>query len=311
MERAVWVGVDGGGTHTIALVGDCAATDGLRVLGRGEAGPANPQAVGYDTSATTIATAIRRAVAQSGLEQPRLTRVTLGIAGASRANDRLRLGKLLAGQLGVAFEEVQVVADTALILPAAGFASGVALIAGTGSAAYGVGRDGRVALAGGWGYLIGDDGSGFAIGREALRAVLRADDDLSPATGLAEAFAASLGVSQPRDLIRVIYQAESPRAAIAELAPLVAETARTGDEIAREILDRAGQDLAHIAVSVARRLGLGADAPVVGAGGMFQAGDVFAASLRADLARQGLPNFRLLDAAPALGALRLAMERTN
>lgn len=308
MERTVWIGVDGGGTHTVALAGEPGVDGGARLLGRGEAGPANPQAVGYDDSAATIASAIGRAVGGSGLDRSRIARVTLGIAGASRSNDRFRLGKLLSEQLGVAFEQVVVVADIALILPAAGFASGVALIAGTGSAAYGVAADGRVSLAGGWGYLIGDDGSGFAVGREALRAVLRADDELGPATRLVDAMAARLGVSQPRDLIRVIYQADSPRAAIADLAPLVAETARAGDAVARGILDQAGQDLGRIASSVARRLDLGADSPIVGAGGMFQAGDVFVEPLRADLARAGRSRFQVLEAEPALGALRLALN---
>lgn len=305
--RTVWIGVDGGGTRTTALVGDRDAAGELQVLGRAEAGAVNPQAVGFETSAATIASAIRHAVASSdGRSSAPIAGITLGIAGASRPNDRARLSQALADALAIPVEQVDVVADIALVLPAAGFTAGIALIAGTGSAAYGVGPDGRTALAGGWGYLIGDDGSAFAVGREALRAILRADDGLGPTTSLADALAAHLGITQPRDLIRVIYQSESPRAAVATLAPLVTEAARRGDAIAGRILEQAGRDLGRIVTSVARRLALGRDAAVVGAGGMFGAGGLLVDPLRADLANAGLAGFQLLEAEPALGALRLA-----
>ncbi len=310
----VFVGVDGGGSHTVALVGRRAAgtsgeASGPVALGRGAAGAANPQAVGFEVAATQISRAVEAALADAGLPPPgdvTIARAVFGIAGASRPADRARLVALLAELLLVPAGAIRIVADIGLILPAAGLPFGVALVAGMGSSAFGVGRDGRTATAGGWGYLIGDDGSAFAVGREALRAVLRADGGFGPTTHLTEALSRELGVSQPRDLIRAVYQAQSPRTTVATLAPLVVATAREGDPIALQILTRAGRDLGKIARAVARRLGLGPGTVVVGTGGMFQAGGLLLEPLREELESAGLTDVRLLDDEPALGALRLA-----
>ena len=331
--RGSFVGVDGGGTHTVALVGSSTG----EILGRGVAGPSNPQAVGFEAAVEQIEAAIRAALVgphpqplsistemERGDGTPRsaplsisdegsplrrgsgVRQITLGIAGCGRPSDRQRLAAMLSERLGLAPAAVRVVTDVALLLPAANLESGIALVAGTGSSAFGVSPTGRTANAGGWGYLLGDDGSAFEVGRHALRAILRADDGLGPPTQLTAAVKQALGVSQPRDLIRVVYQSPSPRTTIAELAPLVVSVARDGDGIARQIVARAGEILGQLACAVARRLALGSDATVIGTGGLFQAGDLVVAPLRRSLDRVGLDDFRLLDAEPAIGALRLA-----
>jgi N-acetylmuramic acid 6-phosphate etherase len=334
-----FVGVDGGGTHTIALVGSSSA----KILGRGVAGPSNPQAVGFEAAVEQIEAAVRAALAgpqpqpfsistemekgdgtprsvplaisdegspwrrgSEGRDRSGVRQITLGIAGCGRPSDRQRLAAMVSERLGLAPAAVRVVTDVALLLPAANLGSGIALVAGTGSSAFGVAPSGRTANAGGWGYLLGDDGSAFEVGRHALRAILRADDGLGPPTQLTAAVKQALGVSQPRDLIRSVYQSSSPRTTIAELAPLVVSVARDGDGIARQIVARAGEILGQLACAVARRLALGSDATVIGTGGLFQAGDLVVAPLRRSLDRVGLDDFRLLDAEPAIGALRLA-----
>lgn len=306
----LYLGVDGGGTHTVALA---SLRDGS-VVGRGEAGAANPQAVGFEAAAEQLGAAVRAALDVAGDAAPdgapigvsALARVVFGVAGCGRPADRERLAVLVADQLGMTPDAVRVVTDVALLLPAADLSAGVALVAGTGSAAFGVAPDGRTASAGGWGYLVGDDGSAFDVGRRALRAVLRADDGFGPPTRLTDATKRALDVTQPRDLIRVLYQAPSPRVAIADLAPLVIAAARDGDGVASQIVGRAGALLGQIAGAVARRLGLGTDAVVVCTGGLFQAGELILDPLRRSLARSGPRDLRLLDREPALGALRLA-----
>jgi N-acetylglucosamine kinase-like BadF-type ATPase len=310
----LFVGVDGGGTRTVALAGRGApivpSGEGDVIRGRGEAGASNPQAVGFENAAAEIVAAVSAAMASARAvgEGAAFERVTLGIAGTSRPTDRLRLQALIADRLGVDVSSVDLISDVGLILPAAGYATGIALVSGTGSSAYGVAPDGRTAIAGGWGYLIGDDGSAFDVGREALRAVLRADGGLGPATELTTALARTLGVSQPRDLIRVVYQAQSPRTTVATLAPLVVETARADDAIARQILTRAGHELGKLAKAVARRLGLGAESTVVATGGMLTAGALILDPLREELARVGLSDLRVLEREPAIGALRRASD---
>jgi N-acetylglucosamine kinase-like BadF-type ATPase len=307
-----FVGVDGGGTRTVAVVGHGAAMTALGesdvVLGRGEAGPAHPQVVGFENAASELVAAIDRAMVSAGLYEGRdaFDRVTLGVVGGNRPADRGRLQALVAERIGIDVERVDLVPDVGLILPAAGVSWGVALVSGTGSSAYGVAPNGRTAIAGGWGYLIGDDGSAFDVGREALRAVLRADGGLGPPTDLTAALEQRLGASQPRDLIRVVYQTQAPRTTIATLAPLVAEVARADDAIARQILAHAGQELGKLARAVARRLGLGSETTIVATGGMLAAGELIFETLRDELARAGFLDLRRLDREPAIGALRLA-----
>lgn len=295
--------MDGGGTGTTALVG----LAGRSPRGRGRAGPSNPQAAGFEAAADAIAEAVRAALADAGRGDEPVESAVLGIAGGGRADDQARLGALVAARLGVPGARVQVVPDLALVLPAAGLASGVGVIAGTGSSVFAIDPDGRVARAGGWGYLIDDDGSGFDVGREALRAVVRAWDGLARPTSLAEAVFAHLGVVDPRGVVGAVYGAPSPKSVIADLAPLVVSTATEGDPAARAIVQRAGRHLARLANAAATRLALDAAAPVVGAGSLFRAGSVLLRPLRAELARLGRRGvFRLLDRPPAEGALRLA-----
>jgi N-acetylglucosamine kinase-like BadF-type ATPase len=306
-ERPVYVGVDGGGTHTTAVVGiESSENDGI--IGWGTGGPANPSATGHEPAAEQIHAAIAGALTQAGLPSGAVSvvRVVMGVAGANRPADRARLIGLVAGRLSIETARIQVLEDVALILPAAGLDVGVALVAGTGSSAYGIAPDGRSTTVGGWGYLIGDEGSAFAVGRDALRAVLRADDGFGPATELTGAMARKFGLGQPRDLIRVVYQSQSPRMTMAMLAPLVVETAKDGDAVASRILVRAGQDLGKFARAVAKRLSLPEGLSVVGTGGIFNAGELILEPLREEAARAGLTTVRVLDRNAAVGALRLA-----
>jgi glucosamine kinase len=313
--QSVFVGVDGGGTHTTAVVGRAPSDPAAivppgdeNIVGWGTGGPSNPSATGHEPASEQIFAAITGALSNAGLsfEAVSIVRVVMGVAGANRPADRVRLIGLVAERLGIRSEQIQVVEDVALILPAAGLDVGVALVAGTGSSAYGIAPNGRSTTVGGWGYLIGDEGSAFGVGRDALRAVLRADDGYGPITALTGSMAEKFGLDQPRDLIRVVYQSQSPRMTMAMLAPLVVETARAGDAVAAQILARAGQDLGKFARAVAKRLALPEGLTVVGTGGMFNAGELILEPLRQEAARAGLTTVRVLDRNAAVGALRLA-----
>jgi N-acetylglucosamine kinase-like BadF-type ATPase len=313
-EPVLFVGVDGGGSHTIALAGP----SGRDLLGRGEAGPSNPSALGFEAATAAIGAAVRQALAQAlaqtGAAAPAppdptdvagaAARITMGVAGAGRPADGARLAGLVASEFGLPAARVRVLQDVALLLPAAGLSSGIAIVAGTGSSVFGVAPDGRAATAGGWGYLLGDEGSAFFVGREALLAVARAEDGTGQPTALTEAALGHYRVATPRDLITAVYQSAHPRTAIADLAPTVVETA-AGDPTARAILASGASELGRCAIALATRLGL-RDPPVVAVGGMFRAGALMLDPLAAELSAAGLQPPRLLEAEPALGALRLA-----
>lgn len=305
-ERVLLAGVDSGGTRTVAVVADA----GGAVLGRGEAGPGNPHAVGFDLAAQHVADAVCAALADAGLSTGTGTlRAVVGMAGGGLEADRARVRVLIATRLERSEDALEIVEDVALLLPAAGLEWGIALVAGTGSSAYAVAPDGATAMAGGWGYLVGDDGSAFWIGRQALRAMARADDGYGPATSLNGTIPGFLEVKRPRDVIPPIYRSSSPRLTIASLAPLVTDAARSGDRVAREICDEAAERLADLAAGLARRLRLPPKTRVVWAGGLTKAGDVLADPLRRALARRSAGILGVLDREPVLGGLRLALGR--
>jgi N-acetylglucosamine kinase-like BadF-type ATPase len=278
------------------------------VLGRGQAGPGNPLAVGVQAASEAIALAATTALAQAEASVRDATSWVIGAAGASHPSEADRLRRHVAARLGLPAPALRIVHDIELILPAVNTSWGIAVVAGTGSCAYARAPDGRSAVVGGWGYLIGDDGSAYALGRRALRAIAAAADQQAPATALADLVFRTLGAGVARDLVPTIYRSSDPRAAIAALAPVVVDAAYAGDIAAREMISAAARALADLAGALARGLDLSPEAPVVCSGGLFKAGEVLMRPLGHMLVADGRAAPRVLDTEPAVGALRLAQQ---
>jgi N-acetylglucosamine kinase-like BadF-type ATPase len=152
---------------------------------------------------------------------------------------------------------------------------GVVVIAGTGSIAYGVNAGGESARAGGWGFLLEDQGSAYEIGRQALIAVAREWDGLGPKTRLTPFVLKHLGITNASHIPQVIYQDPAPKLKIAGISPVVSRAAQAGDPIAQNLFFRAGQALGEMASEVIRKLGF-RDLPILvsGVGGVFEAGQL-------------------------------------
>lgn len=256
------LGVDGGGSKTRALLSDATG----RVLGAGEAGPSNPNVVGRAGTTRALVAAVRAAFADA-TGRARVRRVAaacLGMAGMDTPDDAGRLTRW-ALRNGVA-ERVSVVNDCELLL-AAGTQSGwgLAVICGTGSICYGRSADGAVARAGGWGHLIGDEGSGYALSVVALRLAARSADGRAGATELLAAILRQLGLTTPMELLGWVYAPKRTHAEIASLAPLVFDLARGGDPHARALIEGSGDELARAVRAVQGRLRL--ERPSIALGG--------------------------------------------
>ena len=246
-----FLGVDGGGTKTLAAICDA---DG-RVLGSGLSGPSNIDDVGLEAATANIAQAVRVARAVANCDPQPFAGAFLGLAGVVSSRDRALVSGI-AQRLELA-EQAGVDHDCRIAL-AGGLSgrSGAVLIVGTGSSCYGVNDAGDSWRSGGWGSLISDEGSGYFLGREGLIAAVRSIDGRGPTSSLAAALLKRLGVMQPDDLLHRLYVTGLTRTEIAALAPITLDCAADGDDAALEIVERGSDLLVECVAAVAKQLRL-------------------------------------------------------
>jgi N-acetylglucosamine kinase-like BadF-type ATPase len=301
-----FLGIDGGGTKTHAVITDSEC----RVAGEGFSGAANPLRAGLEEAVLHIEQAVADACAQAGIELGNIDSACAAIAGINHPIHYHTMKDALDEALHVAGLELVTDARAALEGALDGKA-GIVVIAGTGSIAIGVNPDGRTARAGGFGPTLSDEGSGYYIAQRALKAVVSSFDGRSPKTTLAERICDRLGVADPSDLPGVIYNSDSEPVDIAPLAELVDEAARQGDEVARQILTAAGRELGRLAASVIDKLELHSSGfRVACVGSVFRSGEFVLEPLREAVSRVaphaeiGPPLYQ-----PAIGAVKLAQKR--
>lgn len=305
-QNQLLLAIDGGQTSTKALL---ARIDGT-ILGNGVGGPSDHFHIegGVEKNRRAILGAIDSVLAATGVEPDQIVAVAFGLTGApagSRAHEIVEeiVGeRLTPGQITVVPDMVSNLAG------ASGGEPGVVLISGGGSIGYGITIDGTTAVAGGYGYLLGDEGSAFDIGLRAIAAATRAADLRAEPTALQAVVKEHFEIDRERDLPWVVYRAGFSRERISLLAPKVAAAAETGDTAAIDILRTAGEELALTALGVMRQLfAPGTPVAVYLTGGVFKAGDLLVGPLRTRLqqdwpeAEPRMPRFP-----PAVGALILA-----
>lgn len=291
----LFVGVDAGGTRSLCI---SATRNGL-FQGSATGGPANLQVEGFDSCLKTIVETIRKLP----IPVPRIKCVGAGVSGARLKSDQERLGRMATDSLGCEF----VIRGDVEVASLASFPTGkgVVVVAGTGSSAMAVVDGSIVARAGGWGPLLGDGGSAYWMGLEALRAVVRAVDGCGEKTTLSDAVSRTFALSSFDELVRVAK--EQRRDQIASLSRMVYESAKAGDAVAEGILSRAGHELGTIAGTLAKGIDTGLAFALIG--GVFKAGDYVVAPLLDTVRQMGIeakvvrPRFP-----PCVGGLFLAYE---
>ncbi|WP_235779302.1 N-acetylglucosamine kinase [Sinomonas notoginsengisoli] len=287
------VGLDIGGTKTRGIK----VVDG-EVVADFEVGSANVQNVSRETAASNLAELFGTLDAEDAAQ------VVVGSGGIDTDADAEALAALI--RPNVPHARVSVVHDSRLLLAAGGVRTGVAVIAGTGSAAWGINAAGAEARAGGWGYLLGDEGSGYWLGREAVRYSLhRMNLGLEP-DDLTQELLASTGLTEPTELISHFHALETGRRYWAQRSRIVTEAADAGHLGARFMVDQAAHDLARMAAQVARQLDL--DGPVILGSGLGMHVRRVQEGFRGRLAEQGIHDVRILDRDPIFGTLVLAAE---
>lgn len=276
-----FLGVDGGASKTAALVTD----ENGNLLGDGTAGPSNHLRVGIETAARNIERAVNKALVASDVASREITWAYCGIAGADHPAHRQEV----VDSLAVFFPRGNFTVDNdarIALTGAIGFGPGVVIIAGTGSVGYGRNADGLEARAGGWGPIIGDEGSAYGIARVAMAAIVRAFDGRGPSTLLVQLLRDEYKIA-PDELPRFVYATTTHADDIARFTKVVIEAARAGDGIALTILEDAGRELGVCAAAVARRVGLLQQAfPVSYTGGAFNAGEFLLDPMREVLKKE-------------------------
>ncbi len=299
------LGIDAGGTKTVCLLAD----EHGAVLAEARRGGANLQAVGELEVEKVLHDVMDEAI---GGRDVRPAAICLGIAGVDRQDDAAVVKSIMKR---IGYQARVLVVNDALVALEAGAPGrpGVVVISGTGSISYGRNAAGEAARSGGWGYVLGDEGSGYWIGRAALRAVLRQSDRRGPETVLSTLLLEHFGIERAQELIHEVYHSNLRPSAIGSLAQCVQAAFTQGDAVAIGILRGAADELEASALSVAGRLGmLGQPFPYILAGGIFRA----VPWLEAELERR-LPvsspqaSVRLLDREPAAGAVALARQEAQ
>jgi glucosamine kinase len=313
-RKPLVLGIDGGGTKTIGLVGDMSAN----ILARREVGATNPNVVGFDSAAQNIHKLILQCSADVGCSPAELRSVVLALAGAGQESTRKRLKEAVGGL----FASDKTAAGSSKSLPigvetdaraalegAFDGGPGVVIIAGTGSIVIGKTQHGDILTVGGWGRTLGDEGSGYHIGREALRAVTLQYDRRGDATKLRDIFGERFQWKSREDIITAVYQEKFD---LSKLAPVVMEVAADNDIVAQKLLQHAALQLAEQARGIVMQMGILRKVGLVMSGGLIDHETVYSNTLHMKLMKL----FPQVDIRPALhppahGAVLLAIERVK
>lgn len=301
-QPAFALGVDGGGSKTLAII----VNEHGQEIGRGIAGSTNYHTIGLEKATQHIHTAATQAAQAAHCQLPLYT-AWLGLAGVDRASDL----EHFTPYLSTLATHVQLTNDAELLLAGLEHALGVALIAGTGSIAWGRDVDGHNARAGGWGHLLGDEGSGYAIGQQALQAAVRASDGRGPHTLLLARILDAWQLQKAEQLISHVYS-EPDKARIASLSSVVLRCADAGDPVATTIVQHAAQELALAVRAVSQNLTFPRqEIPLALGGGLLLNETEFRIQVLHDIHQNQSIKQVVCVAQPALSAARAALRLTS
>jgi len=303
------LGVDGGGSKTMALVAELDESGQMTIIGRGRGGPSNLRLAGKEQSLNSLDQAVDDALKQAGLPGRFLDYAVLALAGSGSPDVQLDVrnwasARSLAAHFDIVHDALPVLADGTR------HGWGIALIVGTGSVAFGVDSSGNSVIKGGWGHWFGDKGSGFYLGDQALAAVAEASDDIGPETMLSEMVLEKLGTEDPRSILKEVSADGDTRRSVAALAPIVLDAAAMGDQVARRIVKGAVAEAVKLVAATSKALAFEKPYPIALAGGVVCRNQHFRDELMISLNGLKVPpaEVTLVDE-PVMGCLEIAREK--
>jgi len=285
------LGIDGGATKTLAAVLDLEQ----RTVHLGHAGPSNEDAVGPKAAVQALLDAAGGALDGAGIDEASVGAAVAAVAGTDTAS--------ITRHIHAARDESWVVVNDVIgaWATATGAGPGVGAISGTGSNVFGVGAGGRSWRTGGWGHLLGDEGSGYWLGSESIRAALHDRDGSGPETALGAAACEYFDRETIEAVAALVYSKPLTKAEISAFAVESARVAEAGDEVAAALFERGATLLGGQIAAVIEQAGLEGSFPVGLIGSTYKAGEIYVAPLRR----------RVLEAAPAAEMSRVEMAPTG
>lgn len=259
------MGVDGGATKTLAAVLDVRG----QTVHLGHGGSSNPDSVGARAATDSLIRATDEAIARAGIAPEQLDAAVLAIAGTDTDAVAAHVHKLRPSGWVVVNDVVGAWATATDARP------GVGAISGTGSNVFGVGADGRAWRAGGWGHVLGDEGSGYWLAVESIKAALCDRERSGPETDLSEAAMDFFDVPSVEALAALVYSKPLAKGEIAAFTIETARVAYAGDAVARALYTRAADEIARQIAAVVEQTGLAGEFPVGLIGSAFKAGELF------------------------------------
>ncbi len=305
-EKFYVIGVDGGGTSTVARLADLQGN----VISIVKAGPSNLSTSGPEKCAETLTGAITDACSEASIALDSVQIVVYGTAGAGRKADQDRLRDAILSlwnSLPKQPRNLHVIGDADIALESAhGGDPGIIIIAGTGSIIYGRDTDGSIKRSGGWGPVIGDPGSGTAIGLRALRYAASTLDGCVEATYLMKLIAETTGITSQESLINKVYREKYHPS---EAAPLVFQAAARNDKNALDIINESARELVEMLRCGVKKFSFDSVVPVAYIGGVLQSDTVYP-EIVSDLIRQHIPDvdIRKPKFKPEEGAIAMAIR---
>jgi glucosamine kinase len=296
------MGIDGGATKTVAAVLDLQQ----RALYLAHGGPSNEDAIGVQAAVRALLAVADAALSRAGIGEDALARVVLAVAGTDTTAIARHVAEMRSEDWIVVNDVVGAWATATDTRP------GVAAISGTGSNVFGVGFEGQPWRAGGWGHLIGDEGSGYWLGSHSIRAAMHDRDGSGPPTGLSDAAVEFFGVDSVEAVATLVYAKPLTKSEIAAFATQTGALAEAGDAVAIELYREGAAELADQINVVIERTGLAQSTeafPVGLIGSGFRAGSVFVDPLRERVReRTPLASVSIVDMSPVAGSLLLAAQ---
>ncbi len=291
------MGIDGGATKTLAAVLDLET----QTLHLAHGGPSNEDAVGAKSAVDALLKVAEQAIERAGIQRGDLAAAVLAVAGTDT--------DAIAHQVRAARSEDWIVVNDVVgaWATATGARPGIGAISGTGSNVFGVGPAGRPWRAGGWGHLLGDEGSGYWLGVQSIKAALRHREASGPETALSDAIVEFFSAPSVEALAARVYAKPLTKGEIAAFATETGRLAAQGDAVARELYARGARELSEQIAAVIDQTGLTGDFPVGLIGSAFKAGAVFVEPLTAAV-HEHAPEARVsvVEMAPVGGSLLLA-----